>query len=222
MQKMGKALTIILIIFLPLYFLLLSVEVNTFNQDFYLNSYKEYDVLNTTGKNIEELDIITVGLLSYLKEDSTDEEILSPHFNEREIKHLEDVKFLFKYGFIIKNILLILSVLSIVWFLIYGRGKGIGRSVFYGSFIWWGLILLLFLVSTLDFNKYFTYFHLIFFNNDLWILNPETDLLIQMLPLAFFISIFKRILLGFILFLGIIQVLSFILMKREGELAKNS
>lgn len=65
-----------------------------------------------------------------------------------------------------------------------------------------------------DFNRYFTYFHLIFFNNDLWLLNPNTDLLIQMLPEEFFISIFIRIILFFLLNLAIIQIVGYILMKK--------
>ena len=76
---------------------------------------------------------------------------------------------------------------------------------------------LLFLFTLLDFNKYFTYFHLIFFDNDLWLLDPNTDLLIQMLPEEFFISIFRRIVLFFSLSLAIIQIISYIIMKKEED-----
>ena len=41
------------------------------------------------------------------------------------------------------------------------------------------------LIST-DFTKYFTIFHLIFFDNDDWLLNPKTDLLINIVPEGFF------------------------------------
>lgn len=41
------------------------------------------------------------------------------------------------------------------------------------------------LIST-DFTKYFTYFHLIFFDNMDWYLNPKTDLLINIVPEGFF------------------------------------
>ena len=39
-----------------------------------------------------------------------------------------------------------------------------------------------------DFTQYFTYFHEIFFNNDLWLLDPKTEILIQMMPEPFFIK----------------------------------
>ncbi len=44
-----------------------------------------------------------------------------------------------------------------------------------------------------DFTKYFTIFHEIFFDNDLWILDPRTDLLIRMLPEGFFADMVVRI-----------------------------
>lgn len=214
---MKKLFTIILIIFLPFYILLTLVEVNTFNKDFYLKSYETYGVLDVTGKNLEELDNVTEDLLSYLKDDSLDEELLSPHFNDKEIKHMEDVKVLFKYGFIIKKLSLVLSVLSIVYLLIHGGVRNLIKIIFYGNFIWIGIIILLFLLTTIDFNKYFTYFHLIFFNNDLWLLDPKTDLLIQILPEQFFISIFKRIVLLFMLVLATIQIISFIIIKKRKD-----
>ena len=38
---------------------------------------------------------------------------------------------------------------------------------------------------SMDFTKYFTYFHLIFFDNMDWYLNPKTDLLINIVPEVF-------------------------------------
>ena len=209
---MRKLLIIILIIFLPLYFLLKSVDINTFNRNFYLNFYERYNVVEVTGKRIDELDQITRNLYSYIKGESVDE-VLKPFFNEREIKHLEDVKVLFMYGFSLKKLSFALSLFGIIIFFIYKDVVKFGQGIFYGAFIWWGLILLL-LLSTMDFNKYFTCFHLIFFDNDLWLLDSDTDLLIQMLPEEFFISIFRRIVLLFMVILAIIQLTGYILMKK--------
>jgi len=55
------------------------------------------------------------------------------------------------------------------------------------------LLAILLLLMAIDFYKYFTYFHEIFFTNDLWLLNPKTDILIQMLPLEFFSSIAYKV-----------------------------
>ena len=52
--------------------------------------------------------------------------------------------------------------------------------------------LLAAIVST-DFTKYFTVFHEIFFDNDLWLLNPNEDLLINIVPEPFFVDTAARI-----------------------------
>jgi integral membrane protein (TIGR01906 family) len=46
---------------------------------------------------------------------------------------------------------------------------------------------------SIDFYKYFTIFHEIFFNNDLWQLEPAKDRLINMFPEAFFSDIAFKI-----------------------------
>ncbi|MBC7960375.1 MAG: DUF1461 domain-containing protein, partial [Vallitaleaceae bacterium] len=40
----------------------------------------------------------------------------------------------------------------------------------------------------INFDKYFTLFHTTFFNNDLWLLDPDTDILINMVPEIFFFT----------------------------------
>ena len=44
-----------------------------------------------------------------------------------------------------------------------------------------------------DFTQGFTAFHHIFFDNDLWILDPRTDLLINIVPEPFFVDTAARI-----------------------------
>lgn len=220
MERIGK---VGLVIFIPLFLLLASVEINTFNENFYQRSFKKNHIESVTGKSIDELMDIKDKLLDYLK-DEKDEEILESDFNEREILHMIDVKVLFKYGYILKDISLIVSIVLMGYFLINKKIESLGKTLFYGIFIWWSGIVLLFILSLSDFNKYFTYFHLIFFNNDLWILNPKTDLLIQMLPQDFFMNIFKNIVLLFLAMLSIIQILGYILMKKgksiDGRISK--
>lgn len=210
---MRRLFLCILIIFLPLYIFLKAVEINAFDKKFYLNSYEKNQVVHTTGMELEELEMITDNIFSYLK-DNSQEESLSSYFNSREIMHMEDVKALFKRGFSIKKTSLMLSLIGITGLFILDKGNRIVRGIFYGNFIWWTIILILLLLITIDFNRYFTYFHMIFFDNDLWLLDPNEDLLIQMLPEEFFIDIFNRILLFFISTLAIIQLISYILMMK--------
>lgn len=205
---MKKALGILLIISISLSFLVISIERNTYNKDYYLDSYKKYEIEEVTGKSMEELGSITDKLILYLK-GKGGEELLKPHYNEREILHMIDVINLFNLARMIKYIGLSLSFIILFYFFNRREYNFLEKTLTLGLFSnHIVLILLAFLAST-NFNKYFTYFHLIFFDNDLWILNPKTDLLIQMLPEQFFMGIALKILLSFLMYLTIIQILSY-------------
>ena len=43
--------------------------------------------------------------------------------------------------------------------------------------------------AAFDFDRFFTLFHRIAFTNDLWLLNPRTDLLIRLMPESLFIDL---------------------------------
>ena len=43
--------------------------------------------------------------------------------------------------------------------------------------------------AAVDFSSAFTFFHETLFTNDLWLLNPEIDLLLRLLPEQFFADI---------------------------------
>jgi len=49
-----------------------------------------------------------------------------------------------------------------------------------------------------DFTSFWVSFHHLFFTNDLWLLNPETDVLIMMVPQQFFSDLVARIIIRFV------------------------
>ena len=53
----------------------------------------------------------------------------------------------------------------------------------------WSLLLGVGAWAVSDFTRAFLWFHEMLFTNDLWLLNPATDLMIRMLPEAFFADI---------------------------------
>lgn len=64
--------------------------------------------------------------------------------------------------------------------------------------------------ALVDFNRFWTMFHQIFFDNDLWLLDPRVSIMINMFPEDFWFGMVIRIALTFIVsFTGI----SFILYK---------
>ena len=59
----------------------------------------------------------------------------------------------------------------------------------------WGVVLLVLVAwAASDFNQAFLTFHRVVFDNQLWIMNPDTDLMIRTLPEAFFRDIALRVL----------------------------
>ncbi len=208
-----RILLILLVLSLSLGSLLISVEINSFNKEHYLRNYKSYNQVEITGKSIEELMGITDDLILYLKARAGDE-ILEPNFNEREVLHMRDVQVLFRIGYILKYLSIILSIGIIVYFIKKGQLNILGKYIYRGLFFNWAILILLGLLIYSDFNKYFTYFHYIFFTNDLWLLNPETDLLIQMLPEEFFSSMATSIGVSFFTIVAIIQGIGYLLSKK--------
>ena len=208
-----KIALIILVCTLSLFCLLTAVEINAFNTKYYINSYNKYNITETTGKSIQELHNITENLLDYLNGKS-EEEVLELDFNEREILHMKDVKILFKNGFTLKYIFLIISFTIIMYFVINKKRKILGNFIYKGLFINWVVLGFLGIMILFDFNKYFTYFLYIFFTNDLWLLDPNTDLLIQMLPDEFFIYMAINIGLSFLSFVAIIQIIGYVITRK--------
>jgi len=209
-----KILAILLIISLSLTVLVISIELNSYNKSYYHKSYIKNNIPKETGKTMDELLEITDSIIEYLKYKG-ENELLEPYFNNKEILHMKDVQSLFDLARIIKIFGIIISLFIIIYFYKRQEYVFLGKTLSLGLFINHIVFILLFIVASVNFNKYFTYFHLIFFTNDLWILDPNTDLMIQMLPENFFMGIAARTVLSFIGILAIIQVIAYIYIRKE-------
>lgn len=202
--KINYLFLILLIISLPISLLLTTLEVVAFDTDYFIKKYEEYNIVKDTGITLNDLSEITTKLLDYLK--GKEENVVmfknvngkeEQIFEEKEIIHLHDVKMLFSKGFFIRNISVIITLISMIYLYVYDKKK-LFKGLILCATIPVSIILILFVFLLLDFNKYFTYFHLVLFDNDLWLLNPNTDILIQMYPLQFFTSIAYKIIFLFI------------------------
>jgi len=112
-------------------------------------------------------------------------------FSELEIRHMVDVYDLFAIGFILLYLLLALFILTSALFAIWGRDqvkKYLLKSWQYGSAGIFALLATLGLIISINWLRAWHIFHEIFFNNDYWLLDPRVDLLINIVPYPFFIS----------------------------------
>ena len=111
----------------------------------------------------------------------------SPAYSARETRHLKDVKGLVLAG----RALFFLSCvgLAIAQLGLWHRAsrRALSSAVRQGCLIALGVLVALGISgAALGFEKLFTLFHHLAFTNDLWLLSPEEDILIGLMPLAFF------------------------------------
>lgn len=203
---MKKIISILFSIFLPITILLLSVNIIGLNKGFYEKRYDEHNIMSNTNLEKTELMNLTEDLFKYLKGEQNNESI-KKYFNEKELTHLEDVQGLFNKGFILRNISIIILLFSFLY-LKLKTPERLTSYIKYSSISSLGIVLIFFILYLIDFNKYFTYFHLLLFDNDLWLLDPNVDILIRIFPEEIFISLLNNILLLFVIIMSIILVVT--------------
>ena len=117
-------------------------------------------------------------------------------FNAREIQHMEDCARLFDLLRTVRWVVLVALIFLWVIQIVMGRRTKDG-----GFLVWMWIGSLILIVplaifgvwAALDFNSAFNFFHRLLFTNDLWLLNPETDLLIRICPSSMFAGMGLRI-----------------------------
>ena len=179
----------ILAILFFLIILLFNFRLIVFNADF-------YESISEDNSNFDKERV--VNLINYLK---NKEQLNTENYTEKEILHLKDVKIL------INKILMFFYILLMTFiFLLVRYYKEFPNILVLSSLITISVVIILFL---LNFSNLFYRFHLISFNNYLWLLDPETTL-IKLFPEIFFKSFFAIVLFRsfivslFFLFIGLV------------------
>ena len=191
----GFALMIILLI--------TSIEAVTYwTPGYYEKEYAKYGVLNDVHMEMDDLLDVTDEMMAYLRGSREDLHVPTivdgqprEFFNGREIAHMEDVRGLFLGGLALRRISLGLIVACVILLLLLKADirRVLPKMICIGSALFFAVLAVLTGIISTDFNQYFIMFHHIFFNNDLWMLNPDTDLLINIVPEPFFMDTAARI-----------------------------
>lgn len=234
-KRISYALGIAAAVALVLVLFITSLDLVAFNSDFYRDEYRKLKRADSIGISEDELMKATNKLLDYMQ-DKTDNlnikaKILGHQvevFGERDKAHMVDVKNLYLFWRDFRNISAVAVVLIAALIVLLMRrdaGQILARSFLIGAGAVTAILLLVGLWVALDFQSFWTMFHHIFFTNDLWILDPQQSVLIQMVPLEFFFDVVTRILTYFglsvlLLFLLSVITLSIRRRRRETLLAK--
>jgi integral membrane protein (TIGR01906 family) len=190
------------------FILTISIMAISFNPDIYVRLFEKYHVDHQSGLSFVQLDKFAENTTSYLRGSTNNFNIKIDEtkdgeyaFNNREVLHMKDVKSIFnriRYTNYISLFLVALMILAV------RLNSDIRKKCFKFQIVFTGFFIgLLFLLIKVDFSKYFIKFHELFFSNDLWLLNPDTDLLIRILPSGFFLDM-AVIIIGLFLLLSLI------------------
>lgn len=185
----------VFIVMLILLLLFTDVQMVAFDNNYYSQQYEKYQIPQSIGISKPDLLNATDILLDYINEkrenlnfEMTINGQKREFFSERDKLHMIDVQRLFVQGKLIRNIAFWYCVIFLVLFFYKAKNRDIrfSKLLIYASVAGIIPIVVLGILMSIDFYKYFTIFHEIFFDNDLWQLEPAKDMLINMFPEAFF------------------------------------
>ena len=191
-----------------------------FDRQFYSKQHLDNNIANIVGIKYDELIDVNDHLLNYLlyiEDDlqidvNIDGDIVS-YFNNKELIHMQDVKELVRVFFIVDILLIIIFILLLVYQFI--KNNIIGLIKAYNKSIIYSIVLFAIIISiiAIDFNYFWNTIHPIFFNNDLWMLNPLVDRLLMMYPLNFFFNIVTKIIIIFVIINCITYIVGKLIIK---------
>lgn len=203
MKLLHNALGILCGIALMILLFITSIEAVTYwTPGYYEKEYTKYNVLADVHMEMEDLLDVTDEMMAYLRGNREDLHVPTivdgqsrEFFNDREIAHMEDVRGLFLGGIALRRIAVVLLAVCVILLLVLKADilRVLPKMICVGSALFFAVLAVLAGIISTDFNKYFIMFHHIFFNNDLWMLNPATDLLINIVPEGFFMDTAMRI-----------------------------
>ena len=180
--------------------ILLSNALIIINTDsFYEFEFNKNNTSLKTGINHSDLFIVVDNIQDFFKEKSNEKIQMTTYingieknlFNSKEIRHMIDVKNLilnikfFNYLLWTTVIVILLIKISLSKDKILNTFRVIAKSYFIYSV---SILISALILLALSFRWIFYFFHIISFNNNLWILDPRTDYLIKIFEEVFFMD----------------------------------
>lgn len=195
-KRLSTTLGILLTLSFLLGWLAQSVLAVGQDADYYLRSFQRYRVWESAGVSEADAASIAEAFPRFL---SGDRQALSmeieangavqPAFHEDELAHMQDVYGLF---LLTERLLLCFAVcftVLLALFLLWKRYFLLSRMWRAACWTVAGVAACcaaLALWAAVDFTSLFTLFHRLFFQNDLWLMDPATDLMIRLMPQGMF------------------------------------
>ena len=194
-------LSSLFILFSPIMMVANSAVFVVNSSALYNYSITQYNAVERTGVPQNQLFKANKEIIAYFRDSNEDLNIKVKNlenqeialFNDREIHHMRDVKAIMQWLHRTQALLMGLSVTSLIFGIMsvavrYKWGMPyLARTLTASGTISGGIVLFLGVFAlTGGFRYLFLQFHFMSFSNNLWILDPSRDKLIQMFPESFF------------------------------------
>lgn len=207
MRVIEKLNAVALGIIIWIVLVLSALQMTAFNLNFYQEQYTSNSTAESIGVSQNDLMSVTQVLLDYTSGKRADmivsvkvNGIVQQFYNQREIDHMVDVRALYLKVLGIRDILSVIGLADILALCFFKRKRAVKDLQFGLTWASIGLgaaVLVLGSFAVINFDAFWTAFHKVFFTNDLWLLDPNTDNLINMVPERFFIDLILMIAIHF-------------------------
>jgi integral membrane protein (TIGR01906 family) len=184
------------VLLLPLLIIGTSLRGLVTDRDFMLRGFEDNNVATTTGLDDAQLGRIADAFVAYFQAPRGQIQMQvtafgqpRPLFNDREVAHMEDVQALIQFFLRMQLIAAAVVVVRLAFAIIVDRSAvPLGRDMLWSTGLMVALVILVGVLSLLDFDALWTRFHQIAFRNDLWQLDPKSDYLIMLFPEPFWFA----------------------------------
>lgn len=225
MKLLHNTLGILCAFALMITLLITSVEAVTYwTPGYYEKEYAKYNVLEDVKMEMEDLLDVTHEMMAFLRGNRADLHVPTivdgqprEFFNEREIAHMEDVRGLFLAAIALRRgcLAVIAACVALLLALKADVKNVLPKMLCVGTGLFFAVLVVLAGIISTNFTKYFIIFHEIFFNNDLWMLDPRTDLLINIVPEPFFVDTAARIGLTYGISVAVVFAVCILILRRK-------
>ena len=187
----------LIVLIVPLLLVTTNVRLVAASPYLYSYGFQKYGIESVTGIEMGQLELAGEKIRDYFSNDQDylvidierQGQKIKNLYNQREILHMKDVKNLIQliYSIQIWSLLLFITLILIGFLSIRLRKfSNVIDPISWGGGLTLGIAAVVGILSLFGFQRLFLFFHLVSFDNDLWILDPTRDYLIMMFPQGFF------------------------------------
>jgi len=195
MRYFARLATVLFVLAVPVFLVTANVRFVAGETWFYERGFRAHDADVVTGIPLDELDRAAADLVRYFEDDRASLRIPVTVdgaevslYNDEETEHMRDVKSLMGAVFRLNEASLAI-ILGYIGCVVLWSGERsvhqLARSTLIGVGVGLAVVVAIGGFALTGFDRAWTTFHEIAFRNDLWLLDPDTDRLIQMFPEEF-------------------------------------